>query len=85
MNEFPPNNKKIVIFNKSIRIHYMHHWQFIGEMSRKGEWHIFALDRFRFNERIRNVEPKISRILDIDHRHNIYTKYILPHNNNEND
>ncbi|CCV01830.1 MyD116-like domain protein [Invertebrate iridescent virus 22] len=47
---------------------------FIEIEDRKGPWETYALDRYRFNCRIKDVESKIGWCLGSDHRKNILIK-----------
>ena len=64
-------NKK-VRFNKDVEIHIFH-----DETNnfRKKYWEYFAVDRYRFKDRICSVEPLITPILNMQYRKEIYNKY----------
>ncbi|CCV02003.1 MyD116-like domain protein [Invertebrate iridescent virus 22] len=47
---------------------------FIEIEDRKGPWETYALDRYRFNCRIKDVESKIGWCLGSNHRKNILIK-----------
>ena len=41
---------------------------------RKTYWEVFALDRFRFNDRIANTEDELKYVFDSKHRERIYSQ-----------
>lgn len=50
---------------------------FIEIEDRKGPWETYALDRYRFHRRIKDVESKIGWCLGSNHRKNIFNKMDL--------
>lgn len=64
---------KIVKFNEIIEYHTMYTWTFAYRESRRGnDWQRYAIDRFRFRDRIIMVEVFISNIFSSEHRKRIY-------------
>lgn len=64
---------KIVKFEKNIKIYNLIVWSFAYREARNGKlWQELALDRFRFNNRIKKIEKEISHIFMEEHRMNIY-------------
>ena len=63
---------KIVRFNPETEIHYMIYWNFAYKTARKGHWQTFALDRFRFQNRIQNSEKILKPIFNNLHRLKIW-------------
>lgn len=49
-------------------------WEYAYRQARKGDWQTLALDRYRFQTRIHNVEKHLCEILQADHRDFIYTQ-----------
>ena len=64
---------KKVRFKTDIEIHIFH-----DETNnfRKKYWEYFAVDRYRFKDRIYRYELVIAPILNMQHRKKIYNKYI---------
>ena len=63
---------KKVRFNMDIEIHIIHDE---NNNFRKKYWEIFAVDRFRFKNRINRHEKIITPILNKEHREEIYNRY----------
>ena len=55
--------KKHVRFSEEVQICRMYTWEYARRRSRKNDWMIEAVDRFRFERRIRNVEIMLNPIL----------------------
>lgn len=77
MNNFVDSQikKKKVSFetrDKLCVVHPMVSWSFAYRSARKGHWEELGRDRTRFSDRITNIAPIISRILNLDHRDTIY-------------
>ena len=72
---------KTVCFNPEIKIHYLIHWNFAYKTARIGPWQTFALDRFRFQCQIRNIENILRPIFDEMHRTRIWQQRFHEKNN----
>ena len=55
--------KKRVRFNDEVQICRMYTWEYARRRCRKNDWMIEAVDRFRFERRIQNVEIMLNPIL----------------------
>ncbi|KAL3270936.1 hypothetical protein HHI36_021441 [Cryptolaemus montrouzieri] len=53
-------------------IHPMVQWSFAYQAARKGPWEMYARDRERFKNRIRQVGEKISHCFEPEHRQKMY-------------
>lgn len=67
-NEMKANVK----FNMSPEIHHLHVWSFAYREARIGNWSQIALDRHRFELRIKQSATFISPILSPTHREKIF-------------
>ncbi len=54
---------KCVTFNEKTQIKYMHVWQYAYKKCRLRYWEIVAIDRCRFERRIRNFEKMYVKIM----------------------
>ena len=54
---------KSVSFNDNVKIHYMIVWSTAYYLARKSTWQQYAIDRARFQRRIRQLEPILNRVL----------------------
>lgn len=63
---------KRVRFKLEPQIHLMCVWNFAYKSSRRGPWETYAIDRFRFQRRIYEMNKMLQPILDQDHRNKIY-------------
>ena len=72
------NKMKIVTFNESDnQIHVMYAWSYAYRNARKGHWHLYSVDKERFQRKIKETfEPIITQVLDYNHREKIYKKLI---------
>lgn len=68
--------QKKVRFNLTPEVHLLIHWSYAYKSARKKYWEFYALDRFRFRNRIKNMDRIISPILNNQHRQNIYERFI---------
>lgn len=63
---------KRVNFELKPDIFYMRKWDYAYREARKGRWHLFAIDRFRFQRKINEIEKLLSPIFDLDHRKAVF-------------
>lgn len=63
-----PKKKKSVQFIDQPLVFIMNDWISDSEAARKGTWHLYAIDRKRFEFRIEMLEFLISPILTKEHR-----------------
>ncbi len=54
---------KCVTFNEIPEIKYMHVWQYAYKKYRQRYWENVAVDRFRFERRIRNFEKMFVKVM----------------------
>lgn len=64
--------EKKVSFNLNPKVHVMHTWDFAYRQARKGTWERFALDRCRFANRVRALEPVLSPVFNGEHRRRVF-------------
>lgn len=57
---------------KLTQVYPMIAWSHAYQVARKGPWEQYALDRWRFQSRIKNVEKSISYILQPKYRQKMY-------------
>lgn len=66
------NNMKRVTFNENMNtIHHIVAWNFAHRHARNVYWEYVAIDRMRFQRRIRESANIIDQILDVTHRQKI--------------
>lgn len=71
--------KKSVTFSEENTIHNMFAWDFAYRNARLSNWQTFYLDRLRFDRRIKRSALLLDKILDHNHRQNIYTQRFVFH------
>ena len=67
--------KKVCFPNKErdlCTIHFMYAWSFAYRAARMGEWGRCAIDRERFNRRIKDTEQTIMYCFKEEHRKKMY-------------
>ena len=52
-----------VTFDPLVKVHQLYTWSFAYREARKSTWPILAIDRLRFQKRIKNFEEKFVIIL----------------------
>ena len=71
-----PKHSK-VRFHETPNIKYMICWGFAYRNARKGHWQQFAIDRCRFKDRIKSLEPILNDILSHHFRDYIFNQHII--------
>lgn len=67
------HSRRKVTFNENMnQVHLMIAWKFAYSTARKTYWEYLAVDRYRFELRIKAASVVISPILDPQHRCKIY-------------
>lgn len=67
-----PKKGKHVRFDSRLRVHTMYTWLFASNQARKGQWYFYAIDRMRFQNRIKNTAICIEHVLSPTHRQKIF-------------
>lgn len=69
--------KKVTFNEEYNQIHMLITWNFAYRAARRGDWEYINLDRMRFARRIQEAATYINRVLNIEHRNNVYEKIKL--------
>lgn len=69
--------RKRVRFDLKPKVHVMHTWDYAYRAARKGGWQQIALDRERFQQRIKRIAPILNIILTSNHREKVYKDRFL--------
>lgn len=67
---------KRVRFNLTPEIHIMVAWNYAYHTARVSMWQNYAIDRYRFQNRIKSIEKVLEPILSESHRHCIWARRI---------
>lgn len=65
--------RKVTFSDQNI-VHNLCVWSFAYNEARKGKWHLYSVDRYRFIEKIKKIEDKLEMYLTASHRNKIYTE-----------
>lgn len=63
---------KKVCFSDNIEVRHIYVWKFAHKEARKRYWEFVALDSLRFKHRIMKTDLILSKILESEHRNNIF-------------
>lgn len=64
--------KKVSFYESNNKTYILYVWLYAHRQARKSDWMSYALDRDRFNRRIKNFEMLSKFILNENHRNRIY-------------
>lgn len=65
---------KFAIDEDLVTVHLLEEDTEACQEARKGHWELYAVDRYRFQNRIQDVENKIAYIFNEEHRQSILKK-----------